>query len=257
MKETPLVSVITPFYNSEKFLEETIQSVIKQTFPHWELFLVNDFSTDKSQDIAEKHCATDSRVHLIKLEKNSGVGVARNIGTQHAKGKYIAFLDADDVWMPRKLETQLKFMDKHQINLCFSSYLLMDEQGNQLGKVIEALPQLSYRKLLKSNYIGNLTGIYDAEVLGKVYSPEIRKRQDWGLWLKILKNEKTALGIKEPLAIYRIRKNSISQNKSALLKYNYVVYNEVLGYNKIKSFLMMFVFLYEHFFVKSNQIKSN
>jgi teichuronic acid biosynthesis glycosyltransferase TuaG len=256
MKDAPKVSVITPFYNSEKFLEETIQSVINQTFSHWELLLVNDSSTDNSRNIAEKYCAADSRIQLINLKKNSGAGIARNNGTQNAKGKYIAFLDADDVWLPHKLETQLEFMEKHQVNLCFSSYLLMDEQGNQMGKMIEALQELSYQKLLKSNYIGNLTGIYNAEVLGKIYSPEIRKRQDWALWLKILKSEKVALGIKESLAIYRLRNDSISQNKLALLKYNFAVYNEVLGYNKPKSCLKMLGFLWEHFFVKSKQLKS-
>lgn len=256
MKETPTVSVITPFYNSEKFLEETIQSIINQTYPNWELLLINDASKDNSQIIAEKYCAKDNRIKIFKLEKNSGAGVARNTGIQSAKGRYIAFLDADDVWMPQKLETQLNFMDKHKINLCYSSYLLMNEQGNHLAKMVEALPELSYNKLLKSNYIGNLTGIYNVEALGKIYSPEIRKRQDWALLLKILKIEKTALGIKEPLAIYRERKNSISQNKWALLKYNFAVYNAVLGYNKAKSCLMMLVFLREHFFVKSRQVKS-
>jgi teichuronic acid biosynthesis glycosyltransferase TuaG len=256
MKTSPLISVITPFYNSEKFLEKTIQSVINQTFSHWELLLVNDSSTDNSRNIAEKYCAADKRIQLINLDKNSGAGIARNIGTHNAKGKYISFLDADDLWMPHKLKTQLDFMQQHKINLCFSSYLLMDEQGSQLGKIVETLDELSYKKLLKSNYIGNLTGIYNAEVLGKIYSPEIRKRQDWALWLKILKTERTALGIKEPLAIYRVRKNSISQNKSALLRYNFAVYNEVLGHNKLKSGLMMLVFLWEHFFVKSKQIKS-
>lgn len=256
MRVAPTVSVITPFYNSEKFLEETIQSVINQTFSHWELLLVNDSSTDNSRDIAEKYCAVDSQIELINLDKNSGAGIARNIGVQSAKGKYIAFLDADDLWLPHKLETQLNFMEKHQANLCFSSYLLMDEQGNQLGKMIEALPELSYQKLLKSNYIGNLTGIYNAEVFDKIYSPEIRKRQDWALWLKILKFEKVALGINEPLAIYRLRNDSISQNKSALFKYNFAVYNKILGYNKAKSCLMMLGFLWEHFFVKSKQLKS-
>jgi teichuronic acid biosynthesis glycosyltransferase TuaG len=256
MENTPLISVITPFYNSEKFLDQTIQSVVNQTYSQWELLLVNDASIDNSKNIAEKYSAADSRIQLINLNKNSGAGVARNSGTQMAKGKYIAFLDADDVWLPHKLETQLEFMEKHQANLCFSSYLLMDEQGNQLGKMIEALSELSYQKLLKSNYIGNLTGIYNAEVLGKICSPEIRKRQDWALWLKILKSEKVAMGIKEPLAVYRLREDSISQNKSALIKYNFAVYNNVLGYNKPKSCLMMLVFLWEHFFVKSKQLKS-
>lgn len=254
MENTPDVSVITPFYNSEKFLKESILSVVNQTFANWELLLIDDASTDQSQSIAKSFTDSDPRIKLITQSENFGAGIARNTGVENALGKYIAFLDADDSWLPQKLEKQLAFMQKNSLNLCFSSYLLMDEAGNKTGKMIEALPKLTYQKLLKANYIGNLTGIYNAEKLGKMYAPKIRKRQDWALWLKILKTEKEALSIQEPLAIYRVRKNSISQNKWSLLRYNFSVYHKVLGYNRFLSSLKMLTFLWEQFFVKSKQI---
>lgn len=256
MENTPEVSVITPFYNSEKFLNETILSVINQTYTNWELLLIDDASTDQSPAIAKSFTDSDTRIKLFSHSENFGAGIARNTGIENASGKYIAFLDADDSWLPRKLEKQLAFMQKNNLNLCYSSYLLMDEAGNKTGKMIEALPKLTYQKLLKANYIGNLTGIYNAENLGKIYAAKIRKRQDWALWLKILKTEKETLSIQEPLAVYRVRKNSISQNKWRLLYYNFLVYHKVLGYNKFLSSLKMLIFLWEQFFVKTKQIKS-
>lgn len=131
----------------------------------------------------------------------------------------------------------------------------MNEDTSLQHKIVEALPNLTYKKLLKSNYIGNFTGIYNAATLGKIYAPVIRKRQDWATWLSALKLENKAMGIQEPLAFYRVRKNSISKNKTSLLKYNYAVYKKVLGLSTLKSIFMMTIFLWEHFFVKSKQIK--
>lgn len=253
---SPLVSVVTPVYNAALFLGETIQSVLNQTYPHWELILVDDCSTDTSIEIAKGYSEKDARIKSFQLSENQGSGIARNLGIKEAAGSYIAFLDADDLWLPQKLQKQLDFMTNNNCNICYSSYQLMNEDGSLLPKLIEALPKLTLKKLLKSNYIGNLTGIYNADVLGKVYAPKIRKRQDWALWLSALKIEKKALGIKEPLAYYRLRKDSISKNKTALLKYNYAVYNKVLGFSTLKSLFMMSAFLWEHFFVKSRQEKS-
>lgn len=255
MTSSPLVSVVTPVYNSALFLEKTILSVINQTYPHWELILVDDCSTDASFEIAKAYSEKDSRIKPFQLKQNQGAGVSRNFGIKEALGSYIAFLDADDLWTPEKLQKQLDFMTKNNCTICYSSYQLMNEDGSLQPKIIEALPKLTFKKLLKSNYIGNLTGIYNAAALGKIYAPVIRKRQDWALWLSALKLENKAMGIQEPLAFYRVRKNSISKNKTSLLKYNFAVYNKVLGYNTLKSIFMMSAFLWEHFFVKSNQIK--
>src|SRR5690606_35931727 len=159
-----------------------------------------------------------------------------------------------DLWLTYKLEKQLRFMKEHNLSMCFSSYLLIDETGTRLNKIIEALPVLTYPKLLRSNYVGNLTGIYDARG-GKYYAPDLRKRQDWGLWLKVLKHTGKARGMKEPLAMYRIRKKSLSRNKYALLKHNYLIYRDFLNFGRIKSAIFMSRFLFEHFFVKSRQEK--
>ncbi len=256
MESSPLISVVTPVYNAALFLEESIQSVLNQTYPHWELILVDDCSTDASFEIANAYSKKDSRIKSFQLPQNQGAGVSRNFGIKEASGNFIAFLDADDLWLPEKLQIQLNFMMNNNCNICYSSYQLMTEDGSLQPKLIEALPKLTFKKLLKSNYIGNLTGIYNATALGKIYAPVIRKRQDWALWLLALKIDNKALGMKETLAYYRIRENSISKNKTGLLKYNFAVYNKVLGYNTLKSLFMMVVFLWEHFFVKSKQEKS-
>lgn len=255
MISSPLVSVVTPVYNAALFLEETIWSVLNQTYLHWELLLVDDCSTDASFEIAKTFSKKDSRIKVYQLMSNQGAGIARNLGIKEASGTYIAFLDADDLWFPEKLQTQLEFMTENNCNICYSSYQLINEDGILQPKIVEALPNLTFKKLLKSNYIGNLTGTYNAAALGKIYAPVLRKRQDWALWLSALKIENKAMGIQEPLAYYRERKNAISSNKTGLLKYNYVVYNKVLGLSTLNSLFMMTIFLWEHFFVKSRQIK--
>jgi hypothetical protein len=164
-------------------------------------------------------------------------------------------LDADDQWKPKKLQIQLEIMQEQDASVCFSSYLQIDENGNSRNEIIEALTTLTYQKLLKSNYLGNLTGIYSAKKLGKIYAPEIRKRQDWALWLEAVKKGGPALGIQQCLAKYRLRKGSISRNKLEMLKFNFNIYYKILGFNFIKSIGCMLVFLKEHFFVKRKQVK--
>lgn len=256
MEESPLVSVIMPAYNSADFIAESIQSVLQQTHKNWELLIIDDASEDNTVKIIDNFASADSRIHLFQSKKNQGTGISRNIGIKVAQGSYMAFLDADDLWLPKKLETQLKFMESHEIEMTYSSYYLINESGQEIQKMVQALPILTYKKLLKSNYVGNLTGIYSVEKLGKIYSPTFRKRQDWALWLTILKKIDSTKGISEPLAKYRIRENSISNNKIVLIKYNYLIYNEFLKYSKLKSLVKMGVFLKEHFFIKKKQVIS-
>tara|TARA_R110002073_G_scaffold56835_15_gene144536 strand:- start:79 stop:840 length:762 start_codon:yes stop_codon:yes gene_type:complete len=251
-----MVSIITPSYNSEQFIATTIQSVIDQTHKDWELILVDDASMDDTYSIISGFLKTDNRIQLLKQEKNLGTGAARNLAIKAAQGNYIAFLDADDVWKPTKLETQLKHMKNNKASICFSSYELINEQGEPLHKLVQALPKLSYQKQLKCNYIGNLTGIYNVDILGKAYMPEIRKRQDWVMWLHLLKKGSVAFGIKESLAYYRVRKDSVSSNKLNLIAYNFAVYRKALGFSFTKSTKYLALFLYEYFFVKSKQTKS-
>lgn len=254
MKDAPLVSVIMPAYNSADFIGEAIQSVLQQSHENWELLIIDDASQDITVSVIENFILKDSRIQLFQNKTNQGAGISRNVGIKAAQGSYMAFLDADDLWLPKKLEAQLAFMTKNNLAMTFSSYYLIDEKGEDLNKKVQALPLLTYNKLLKSNYVGNLTGIYSIEKLGKIFSPTLRKRQDWALWLSILKKISSTKGILEPLAKYRIRENSISRNKTTLLKHNYMIYSEFLKYNRIKSLLKMGIFLKEHFLVKKKQI---
>ncbi|MHA7942482.1 glycosyltransferase family 2 protein [Formosa sp. 3Alg 14/1] len=248
----PLVSVITPVYNAEKFISDTIQSVLNQTYVNWELILVDDGSTDGSLDIISKFTQTHTNIFLFQNDKNSGAAITRNKGTKEAKGDYIAFLDADDLWLPTKLEKQIRFMINQDLNVSFSSYNLIDERGNALHKRIQALESLSYNKLLKCNYIGNLTGMYHVKSLEKIYTKNLRKRQDWLLWLEAVKRSgSSTLGIQEPLANYRLQSDSMSANKFGLIKYNYAVYRTGLQFSTVKSMFYMILFLYEYIFVKS------
>lgn len=244
-------------YNSEAFISETINSVINQTYKSWELLLIDDFSTDTTLQVIQPFLDKYSNIKLLKNETNFGAAISRNKGIEAAKGDYIAFLDGDDVWKPEKLEKQIAFMQIQNCDVCFSSYELIDENGKALNKLVKALPELTYIKFLKSNYIGNLTGMHNVKTIGKIKSPNLRKRQDWLLWLEAIKKSgKPALGIQEPLAYYRVRKDSMSSNKFNLLKHNYWVYKKGLGFSTIKSMYCMLVFLKEHFFVKSKQIVS-
>ncbi len=256
MDPSPLVSVIMPAYNSAGFISEAIGSVLQQTYPHWELIVIDDASTDTTVSIVDFLVEKDPRISLIKNNKNEGPGSSRNAGIQAAKGDFIAFLDSDDLWLPEKLEIQLQFMKENNLKMCFSSYLLMDEEGRMIPKMVEALPVLTYSKLLRSNYVGNLTAIYDARQTGKIYAQKMRKRQDWALWLTIIKKFGPTRGILKPLAVYRIRKESLSRNKSALIIHNFRIYRDFLNFGRLKSTLYMTRFLYEHFLVKSRQEKT-
>ncbi|MFB9051975.1 glycosyltransferase family 2 protein [Formosa undariae] len=248
----PLVSIITPVYNAETFISDTIQSVLHQTYSNWELILVDDGSTDHSLDIIATFTKVHKNIFLFQNAQNSGAAITRNKGTEEAKGDYIAFLDADDLWLPTKLENQVQFMKDQQLDVSFSSYNLIDESGNLLNKRIQALEKLSYKKLLKCNYIGNLTGMYHVRSLGKIYTKNLRKRQDWLLWLEAINRSGTsALGIQEPLANYRLQADSMSANKFGLIKYNYAVYRTGLQFSMVKSLFYMVLFLYEYVFVKS------
>lgn len=255
MGDKRLVSVIMPAFNAEAFISEAIQSVIQQTYSNWELIIVDDHSTDSTKKIIESHSISEHRIRSLYNLKNRGTDYSRNKAIEAANGTFIAFLDADDLWKPEKLEKQLKVLSKENVAACFSSYDLMDENGEELDMKIQALPVLSYDRLLKANYVGNLTGIYNAKLLGKVYCPSIKKRQDWALWLKVIEEGGPMEGIPEALAIYRVHKDSISTNKLEMLKYNYLVYR-LLGYSIFGSLHKMTVFLNEQFFVKNKQKKS-
>lgn len=230
-RDNCVVSIITPIYNCEQFLQETIKSVLEQTYTKWELILIDDCSTDNSLSIAEEAAKKDNRIRVIRLDQNSGPAIARNTGIEKAKSKYIAFLDSDDMWLPNKLEKQISFMEENQIPFTYTAYEKIDEDGSLRG-IISVPEKVTYKELLNTNVIGCLTAIYNTEQLGKVYMPNIRKRQDYGLWLKILKKGIIAYGINEPLARYRVRRDSVSSNKLKAAQYQWKIYRQVekLGY---------------------------
>ncbi|MDG2433119.1 glycosyltransferase family 2 protein [Flavobacterium sp.] len=253
--ESALVSVIIPTFNSAQFIAEAIQSVQLQSYANWEIIVVDDASQDTTVTIVSELIKADARIQLYQLAQNSGTGVARNLGLEKAKGKYLAFLDSDDLWKPHKLEKQLQWMHIHQLPFTFSFYDCMDENGQPLGREIQAPKNLTYNQLFFCNYIGNLTGIYDVAFFGKIPISPNRKRQDWMLWLTILKRIRTSQPVPESLAFYRIRSNSISTAKVNLLKHNYAIYRKHHGLTSIKASLCMLLFLWKQLVVKPKYVK--
>lgn len=250
-----LVSIITPTYNSQNFITQTIQSVRNQTYQNWEMIIVDDCSSDETVSIVEKIVKQDARIQLLKLEKNSGTGVARNAALAEAKGKYIAFLDSDDLWESMKLEKQINFLTSNKVPFTFSFYDCINEQGQLVNKRVEAPINLSYRQLFFCNYVGNLTGIYDVDYFGKIEISSIRKRQDWMMWLIVLKKIKSAKPVPESLAFYRIRKNSISASKMDLIKHNFAVYRDFHKQNLFIAIINMAMFLFTQLLIKPLYVK--
>ena len=241
-----LVSIITPSYNSSKFIEETIASVQAQTYSYWEMLITDDGSTDNSFEIIKKICKKDSRIKLFSI-KNAGPAVARNNSIKHAKGKYIAFIDSDDLWMSEFLSTSIKFITKSE-GFVFSSYKRCNETTLKEQYKDFIVPEnVTYMDILKTNSISCLTAFIDIEKLGKEFMPEVLYRQDMGLWLKYLKKINYAKGIKETLAIYRIRDNSHSRNKKKLLKPQWYFYRHVENLSLVRSVYLMIVWGYRGF----------
>lgn len=238
-----LVSIITPTYNSGNYLTETIESVLKQTCIDWELLIVDDCSVDNSKEIAKRYSLDDCRIKTIQLKQNSGAAIARNRAIEIARGRFIAFLDSDDMWLPHKLETQIKFMQENDVALCYSAYEKLYEDGSSAG-TINVPDKVSYKDLLKVCSIGCLTAIYDNEKVGKVYMPLIRKRQDLGLWLRILKQVPYAYGINEVLAQYQLRDDSISANKKVAAQYTWRLYRDIEKLSYLQS-----IYYFSHYAV--------
>ena len=257
MQDYGLVSIITPSYNSADFIAETIEAIINQTYTNWELLITDDCSTDNTVSVIKEYANKDSRIKYFRLLENSGAGVARNKSIKEAKGRFIAFCDSDDCWLSDKLEKQLDFMDEQKCLFSFTSYFVCKEDGSICGKII-APSKVSFFNLICNDSIGCLTSVYNVEALEKFYMPEIRKRQDWGLKLKIIQESKYAYGMKECLAKYRLRSNSLSANKFALVKYNINVYKQVLKYSTVKSyFIFLFLFMPSYIIKKIKYRLSN
>lgn len=233
-----LISIITPSYNSARFISETIHSVLSQSITNWEMIVVDDCSVDNSVEIIRSFIAVDSRIKLIQLTENSGAAVARNAAIKESKGRYIAFLDSDDLWSPNKLEMQLEFMQRNNYPFTFAAYDKIDEHGKVFGSI--GVPdRVSYTELLKTCSIGCLTAMYDTKYLGKVTMPPIRKRQDFGLWLRLLKKTDFAYGLNITLAQYRVRPGSISANKFNAAMHTWHLYRDI---ERLKFFYCIYFF---------------
>jgi teichuronic acid biosynthesis glycosyltransferase TuaG len=234
-----LVSIITPTFNSEKFISETIQSVQKQSYRNWEMLLVDDGSTDKTVEIIQQFIEDDHRIHLFRLVKNSGASKARNEAIKKVQGDYMTFLDADDIWFPDFIQNSISKIENTGINFVFSSYKRSNENLEFVYSDFIVPQKVTYTDILKTNSISCLTAFINVKELGIKQMPDILKRQDMGLWLQYLKEIPYAYGIKETQAIYRIRENSLSRNKKALLKYQWQFYRQVEKLSVLESVYYM------------------
>jgi len=222
----PKISIITPVFNCEKYIDETVLSVVNQNFLDWEMLIVDDCSTDNTLSILKGWSEKDPRIRLIQNKTNKGPGPTRNQGVDNALGEYIAYLDGDDVWSPEKLSCQLEHMEKTKAPFSFTSYELIDANGKPLGKIINAPEEVSYKYLLGNTIIGCLTVMINRDKVANLHMPSLPSRQPLVLWLRILKEHGPAKGLDLVLAQYRIRSNSVSSNKLASAKQVWSIYRE-------------------------------
>lgn len=231
--EEELVSIIMPSYNTGKFIQETINSVINQTYSNWELIIVDDCSTDNTDEIVKN--INDSRIIYLKNEKNSGAAVSRNKALREAKGRWIAFLDSDDLWVPQKLEKQIKFMKENNYYFSYTNYIEIDENSNPNGRKVTGPKKITKTGMFNYCWPGCLTVMYDANKIGLIQIEDIKKNNDYAMWLKVCKKADCYL-ISEDLAMYRKRNGSISNHSyTALIKWHYILYRKAEHQNFICS----------------------
>ena len=231
-----LVSIITPLYNAERFVSQTIESVLAQTYTHWEMIVINDGSKDNSEAVVKAYVEKDSRIKLFS-QPNAGSAAARNNGIRRAEGRYIALLDADDLWNPVFLESQLALMQKTGALLVYASHRRIDECGKECLQPFFVSGTTDYKGLLKTCSISCLTGLYDTKEFGKMYLREDLKslRDDFVFWLAILKKVKIAYANPEVIASYRMLGNSVSRNKKNVIKPQFRVYYEIEKLGLLRS----------------------
>lgn len=230
-----LVSIITPTYNCAKFIARTLDSVQAQTYQNWEMIIIDDRSQDNTKEIVEGYMKDDPRIQYHLLDVNSGAAVARTTAMSLAKGSYMAFLDSDDIWMPDKLERQIRWMNDNGYAFSCTAYEQIDEDDKSLNRIIKTVKKTDYNRLLLDCPVGNSSVIYDVEKMGKFEVPNIRKRNDDALWLQMLKKEKYIWGMPDVLMKYRIRQNSISSNKFKVIKYHWILYRDIEHLSVIRS----------------------
>ena len=241
----PLVSVIMPCYNMERFIADTIRSVTNQTFADWELLITDDTSTDGTVALIQSLAENDNRIRLFSIHpQQTGIAPARNFCIKNAKGRFLAFLDADDLWHPDKLQRQLQFMQDRHIGFSYTTYDLVDESGQPLNKTIKTAGDLDYKAYLRNTIIGCSTVMIDTQIVGQVTVPDFRTSEDAATWLNLLRQGFKAYAINEPLTSYRIRSHSASSNKLKAATDLWKVYrqNEKLPFLKTVFFFSCYVF---------------
>ncbi|OOE51753.1 glycosyltransferase family 2 protein [Salinivibrio kushneri] len=244
LDEKPLVSIIMPSFNCEDTITESLYSVLNQVYKYWELIIVDDASTDDTWRVVSRFSDEYGRIKAYSNSDNKGAGWCRNFAIEKAKGRFIAFLDSDDLWKENKLDKQISFMLENDYAFTYTYYERFD--GSDLLDIVKAPLEIDYNQLLYSNVIGCLTAVYDTKRLGKRYMPLIRKRQDMALWLDILKDIPTAYCLPEILASYRYN-NGMSANKLKVLSYQWELYRKVIGLGLMKSLLVFSVYAYKGF----------
>jgi len=222
------VSVITPVYNLAELIGDAIESVRAQSYQDWEHILVDDCSTDDSWQVLEQYAAIDPRIRVIRLPSNNGAAEARNEAIRNAAGRYIAFLDGDDMWEPNKLDVQIGCMRKRSLQFTYSNYVEVDARGRNVIAVVESPTDVSAEDMVRSNPMCCSTVIYDTKDVGKVLMPLIRKRQDWGLWVKLYRLGLRPNNVGGSLTRYRVRSGSVSSNKFSAVYYVWRFYREIL-----------------------------
>lgn len=227
--ENEKVTIITPCWNSSKYIEETILSVQSQTYKNWEMIIVDDCSTDDSVEIIKRIIKSDPRIKLLIQEKNSGAAKARTRAMLAGTGRYMAYLDADDIWKPNKLEEQVNFMFKNKYAFSCTSYEVIDDNGNQLNKYIHMLPKVDYVGFLTNNLLQTVGIMVDTKVIDKklLVMPDLRRRQDAATWLQILRAGYNCYGLNLILAEYRRAENSLSSNKIMAVKGVWNLYRKI------------------------------
>jgi len=223
------VSIITPAYNSEKYISKTIESVQKQTHGNWEMIIVDDCSTDKTCEIIKGYIDNDSRIRLIRHQNNQGAVEARNLAVKRATGTFIAYLDADDIWLPEKLKKQIDFMKGKQCAFSCTSYEVINDDGKSLNKEVYMLPKVDYMGYLTNNLLQTVGIMADISIIDREYffMPDLRRGQDAATWLQVLKAGYDCYGMKEVLAQYRRTRNSLSSNKFKSVKRTWHLYRKV------------------------------
>lgn len=240
MKKNVVVSIIMPAYNAEKFINEAVDSVLSQTYKDWELIIINDASSDNTGEIVDKY--DDNRIRVFHLSKNSGVSFSRNYGISQAVGKYIAFLDSDDVWKKNKLEEQVRIVRKNDnIGLVFTGSGFIDENSKKYSYILNVPKTITYRDLLKQNIISCSSVLIQKEHILKYKMEHDFMHEDYASWLQMAKNNIRIVGINKPLLLYRISRNSKSSNKIKAAKMNWNVYR-FMRLNMLESMYYMAIY---------------